>query len=125
MRIPTSSITTLAGEGRITLQVPACWIGTAPELTDYPDEWFCQLRGARVPAVGRETGFLFLTRAGFEANKAAIRAAFEAANTRRSGEGWAAFEAHAAQHFANIAAATAKEIAKHEMKLAGLRRFVV
>jgi hypothetical protein len=124
MRIPTDSITVLAGQGRITLQVPEGWVGTAPDLTDYPDEWFCRLRNARVPAVGRESGFLFLTRAGFEANKPVIRAAFEAAPPR-SGADWAAFEAHAARHFENIAKAVAKEIETYERKLDQLCRFVV
>ncbi len=77
MKLPEDSIITLAQEGRMTLQVPTCWYGEpAPKLVDYPDDWFIHITGGR-PALGREKGFLHLTRAGWEANKEDIRKAYE------------------------------------------------
>lgn len=103
MKILKDVITHLAGQCRITLQVPDMAISfqNAPKGVKYdelPDEWFVYLKGTgQRPAVGKESGFLFLTRAGWEANKDAMQAAFEKGKAGRwdRGETWDDFVKHA------------------------------
>lgn len=123
MKILTGAITTLASEGRITLQVPQYAIDSdqQAEYEDCPDEWFVFLKGSR-PAIGRESGFLHLTRAGFESNESAIRNAFVAAvaNGHDRGPGcntWSDFTKHAEEEFARREAVLATFIANLQSKL--------
>lgn len=102
MRLPQSSLTTHAARGSKTLQIPDLCIGDDPEPTvDMPDEWFCYLRDG-VPAVGRQTGFLWLTRAGYAANRELLLAAYETSTTGRGDGRRETFEAAAQAHFADV-----------------------
>jgi hypothetical protein len=129
MNIFEGSITQLASEGYLTLQVPHCVVGEpTPDTVEVPDEWLCELK-SDVPVTGRQEGFLFLTRAGYEANKDAIKKAFEKAcangKDRTDGEGWAAFEKRAEEHFKHIEERCKKRIAKLEKDLETLKDFEV
>ena len=125
MNISRDSITHLASKGHLTLQVPTFVVytddvvpdgedgmATTGELMEVPDDWFIYLSSNR-PVIGRESGFLHLTRAGYEAFKDDIKVAFEAwivANPEGRGPGtttWADFEKHAKQHFAGVKKTTA------------------
>jgi hypothetical protein len=112
MKILKGAITSLASEGRITLQIPQfdlCFGNYTPEYEEVPDEWIITLRnsGSR-PAVGRESGFWFLTRVGWEANKDAIKKAFESANFQRGT--WKEFEEYAEEHFLEVGKALQKHV---------------
>jgi len=113
-------ITSLASEGRLTLQVPqydiiikegraffAQSLTCAEGAKEHPDEWFVWLKNSR-PAIGRESGFLFLTRKGWEANKEEIKKAFEASKTKRGT--WKEFEDHAEYHLKEVEEKTQKHI---------------
>lgn len=129
MRLFAGTITQLASEGRLTLQVPELAIVVSgsslpiPGIEEYPDDWFCHLRDY-VLCTGRERGFLYLTRKGYEANENALRIAFEDAIAngldRTNGEGWPAFERHAQEHFTRVESRTTREILKHQRKISQL-----
>jgi hypothetical protein len=119
VKIYEGSITAIASRGHIGVQVPDIHIGgsnTELPVLDLPDAWFVRLNGP-LPS---ERGCLFLTRAGWAANKAAIRLVYEALpierRTRGHGDGtltpgtWVAFEAHVEQFYASIDAAVAKRM---------------
>ena len=113
MKILKKSITSLASEGRITLQVPVYDVvvheGRAiaydatqlesEKVIDAPDEWFVHLRH-NSPAVGKESGFTFLSRAGWNANRKDIREAFLNSEFQRGT--WADFEDYVDYHFAKV-----------------------
>lgn len=113
MKILKGVITTLAGEGRMSLQVPQYTVIVHNEraiaydasqvkpddVIDAPDEWFVYLRN-NSPAVGKESGHLFLTRAGWDANRKEIREAF--LNSEFPRGTWADFQDHVDMHFAEV-----------------------
>lgn len=125
MQIIKGSITSLASEGRITLQVPtmAIGIGTAPSVSfeTVPDDWFVYLRND-VPATGKQEGFLFLSKRGFDANKTDIQRAF-LSSTRARGT-WADFEKHAEEHFKKVETKTKKRIEKLKKELVELEKAI-
>jgi hypothetical protein len=96
----------LRDEGRLTLQVPVFWLGATPSLVDVPDDWFYYLKcdGAHMRlAVGRESGFLYISPAGYEANKDAIIGAWlKTCKQRGHKADPAIFEAHARASFKSI-----------------------
>lgn len=128
MKLTDNAITALACEQRLTLQVPdqAYWTpGNEPTFVDYPDEWFCRLLHDR-PS---KQGALYLTRKGFEANREALKAAFEASRGGKFERGyngdWSKFEAHAAEHFAKVEKGIARVRKATEKKLSEINTFVV
>jgi len=120
MKLRKNTITTLAREGRISLQVPQfilCF-GKEPEesLIDFPNEWFVIAKSSRVPAVGKkEGGFMFLSEVGWKANKKAIKRAFEKSKHKRGT--WEDFEIHAEKHFQDVKDALDKRINYLQRKL--------
>ena len=86
-------------------------------MVEYPDEWFVWLKsttsGLR-PVVGRESGFLFLSRVGYEANREALKQAF----SENRGCSWEDFERHVEKHFRTLHTSTAKLVAKLTKQLA-------
>lgn len=153
MDILEDSITCLASEGRMTLQVPELFIGSAPKFITVPDDWFHYLDVGAKPVAGNESGFLYLTTIGYAANKDDIKAAYlkavqaggyrgkltwdEAAQDwdRPWVEGedyfaddelddvWAEFEAHVQEHFAKLRKNLAKAVMKTQHKLAEAQAF--
>jgi hypothetical protein len=117
MKLQEGSITVLASEGRLTLQVPEWSIGDDSELVEYPDRWFVRLHGRR-PCVGRESGYLFLSREGWKANREILKQAF---STVRGAE-WSDFEQHAEKHFQEVQATADKLVAKLTRQLDEARR---
>lgn len=75
MKILKDSIFTLPSEGRMTVQIPMFSIGGVPEIEDLPDEWFIFVKDYS-PCIGKETGFLYLSRKGYVANKDKIKEVF-------------------------------------------------
>lgn len=90
------AITQLASAGYITLQVPDSAYGDV-ELENIPAHWVWEIKNQR-PALGKERGHLHLTRAGWEANKVAIKAAFESSQFPR--DTWEEFERFVENEFA-------------------------
>jgi len=93
MKIDLSSITHLMEQGYLSLQVPELYIGCAPDpknLVDVPDEYFIRNNYDK-PAVGRESGFLYLSRKGYEHFKPTIKSKW---STMR-GHTWKEFEDYA------------------------------
>ena len=78
MKILKGAITSLAEQGYITLQIPIydVWIDQAPqqsETEDIPDKWVIYLKGGqRRPTIGKEKGYLFLSRLGWDKNREKI-----------------------------------------------------
>lgn len=132
MQILKGAITQLASEGHLTLQIPECAIcfpgDPVVDMEEAPDEWFCVLK-RDVPVLGKESGFLHLTRVGYEANKNALKAAFATAcatgRDRTNGVGWPAFEKMAEEHFKKVEKATTKQKKLLAQKLDQLNGFVV
>ena len=122
MEIIKGSITSLSSRGYITLQIPHYTIGNPEmkvETEEFPDNWFIFLHSNKTPAVGKELGFTYLTRVGWEANKDKIKEAYENAEYPRGP--WAKFEAHAEEHFKKVEKATTGKIRLLEKKLKQLK----
>jgi hypothetical protein len=142
MQLPRECLTALAAQGHITLQIPelnltidtdrgharatASHVSEGPAVEEFPDEWFTRLKGD-CPATGRQSGFLYFTRAGYWANQDALRAALEAAIARgldrTDGEGWPAFHRYAEAHFSAVAGAVHRKIRKLQAELDVLRPY--
>ena len=115
MRVLKGSLTMLAGEGRITLQVPEFSAGvTTDEFEEIPNDWLHEVRyagGKLRVCCGKETGFIHFTRKGFEAMRERLRAAFLGSGTAKiRREAWSEFERHAEDEFENIRQTTLKRI---------------
>ena len=125
MRLPEGAITYLASEGRITLQVPPFVIGEISRMIDYPDEWFHYVKMIREncyrPVFGREQGYLHLTRAGWEANREALREAFESSPSTKT---WQDFERYVETYFYNMGQAIQAEIQKAQQRINELQNLV-
>jgi hypothetical protein len=93
MRLPKGSPTTLAEEGRLTLQCPDLSLGPH-QGQDYPDEWFIPVRYCADIACGREEGFTYLSRIGYMQLYHDLKLAFGKRSCGR-GTTWAEFEQHA------------------------------
>ena len=125
MRLPQSSLTYHAEAGRKTLQIPDYEIGEPQEpRVEMPDEWFCRLRN-RIPAVGRQTGFLWLTRAGYAANRELLLSAYENSTTGRGDGRRETFEQAALAHFADTELRRDRAIGNLRRQLEQLEQTVV
>ena len=128
MRIFKDAITTLAAEGRRTLQVPDLVIAIPPvrleevEYEEVPDEWFTRLK-RDVPCAGKENGFLYLSRKGYEANKERLKEAFLKAQYKRGT--WEQFEKDAEDHFAKVETARQRKLKLLRAKADELERVVI
>jgi len=127
MKLCRDAITALTSEGRCTLQVPDMVLlfpgDKEPALVDYPDDWFSTMKSNDEPAVGKEGGFTYLSRKGYEANKADLKKAIEKACGKR-GKGWADFEKYAEEHFAKVEKSVARKLKTLRAKVAELEKFV-
>lgn len=130
MKILKDAVTSLAREGRPTLQIPQhdIWFSKEPppdkdRFEEIPNEWVITLRNG-TPIVGKEEGYLFLTRAGWEANKDKIEKAFGYSGINRRGT-WEDFEVHAETHFNLVTEATFKRIKSHVSKIKQLLETVI
>jgi len=126
MKILKGAITSLAEEGYITLQIPVydVWVDQqAPqrsETEDIPDDWIIYLKGGqRRPIIGKEKGFLFLSKTGWDANWKKIREAF--LNCEHPRGTWADFEDHVEIHFQEVIKSTKKKITYEENRLEELK----
>lgn len=125
MKILKEAITSLSSKGYITLQIPTLSIGNPErivETEEVPDNWFTFLKATKCPAVGKEYGFTYLTRIGWEANKHKIKKAYENAEYDRGP--WTKFEEHAEQHFKHVERATNRQISLLERKLKQLKEIM-
>lgn len=136
MKIFKDSIIALASEGRLTLQIPEYSVDIVNNrivpITDddefeiIPDDWVCKLRSNHLPVVGKQDGFLYLTKKGYEANKDKLKIAFENSNMRYGGAGkWHLFEEHAQEHFDKVAKAQKRLLNELQNKLAQIQNFQV
>jgi len=131
MQIIKGSITYLTETGHLTLQIPDSWIGDKPEMEDAPDEWFIRLKNDRPITSKRESGFLYLTKAGWEANKEKFHAVLKE-NPRGAtwytqfGEvsnypnRWENMLARVEEHFQRVEKATQKYLKHLKQKIAAL-----
>jgi hypothetical protein len=112
MRVLRGAVTHLAIRGYFTLQVPDLAVGHgSDDFEELPDEWFVKLKwsGGR-PAHARESGLLFLTRIGYDANRERLRQSLETwLRGYPAGRGpglqtWEDFERVAEMHFKSVAA---------------------
>jgi hypothetical protein len=81
--LPAGAITCLAEEGRLTLQVPEISLG-GYVAQDHPDEYFIPVRYPDDIAVGKEEGFTYLSRIGYNHYRADLQKAFNSRQTRGS-----------------------------------------
>jgi hypothetical protein len=90
MKLPKNCIEYICYKGRPSLAVgDLAFINSMNGLvidetryTEFPDGWFCRLTSSGYyyrPCIEREQGCLFLTRAGWEANKETIKKSFDRA----------------------------------------------
>lgn len=127
MKLERDAITTLAGEGRCTLLVPDVLLfvpgydESSVVYEDFPDDWFVVLTPAGAPVAGKENGYTYLSRKGYEANKDALKKAFESSEGIR-GKTWADFEKHAEEHFDKVAKARASKLKMLRAKVADLEK---
>jgi len=131
MNISKSTVLRLALEGYATLQVPQFYVGfglSKPnDIISVPDDYFCILKADGIPCVGKQSGFLYLTQAGYNYFYEDLKQAYEAAcdsGLDRLGTGWAGFVAEAQKHFAKVSAQKQKQIADLQNKLSQLQFFV-
>lgn len=128
MRLFTGYLEHLRSRGKYSLQVGEVALGSpVPATVEAPDEWFERLKvcsglrrgtaGQRRP-FGREQGFLFLSRAGYEANREQLREIVERYNAEWPGEGftWQAFNAVAMAHFDMVDECTRRHADKMAFK---------
>ena len=115
MKIYQDTIVASPRRGHLSLQVPDVALGNpVPPMIDAPDEWFMRLHcfdGNRGPAGAvamrpampheRFRGALYLTRAGYEANREQLCSEYTSA-----GGDWATFEAFAEEHFSLLSSGT-------------------
>lgn len=105
-----AAITHLASRGRTDIQVPEINISTKGVLyardvpndtEELPDAWFIRL-SYYLPVI--KGGFLYLSKAGWEANKNQIKIAFEKAivNNYNRGKTWDDFINEINKHFIKI-----------------------
>ena len=57
-----------------SLQVPTQTKHTTHKMLDLPDEWFMEISAKDEPVIGRDMGFLYLTPAGWRANRGRFKA---------------------------------------------------
>lgn len=144
MTISLDSVTHSARCGYITLQVPDTQIvvtnvsgsikatavpaSSTPNPVSVPDDYFCRLKNC-APVVGKEYGFLYLTKKGFRYFYRDIKKAFEEAikdgRDRTGGVGWPAFVKHAKDHFATVDRNRNRKIAELTKKITQYKAFVV
>lgn len=122
MRLSKDAILSSAKQGYLSLQVPDIYIGFDTDLADFPDDWFCYLKEAFSgrPAIGKEEGFLYLSRKGYEVNREAMKESF----SLERGHDWVAFEAYVAEHFAKIERFVEKRKKTLAKQIAELEAFV-
>ena len=124
MKIYEGFIGALRNEGRQTLQVPDIVIsfdGSKEKIIEVPDNWFIRVYG-EFPAVGREEGFLYLSKIGFEATKKELKKEYFSGFARRSGrkpieQDWKDFEDYAENFFAELKKNLSFKIFKSKNKL--------
>ena len=121
MKIPINSL--FNNIAHFTIQIPQisynCTIDpaggpptfTEPTMVDIPDDWVILLRGNR-PCVGKETGFLYFTRKGYNANLDEIKKIWES-----TGQEWAKFEEMVESHFKAVEKAANKFVLELKKKL--------
>lgn len=112
MKIYKGTLWQPASGGHLSLQVPDRAFGVPiPDTEEVPDDWIIVLRHRR-PAIGRESGFSFLTKKGYEANKDQILKAFS-----KAGGTVEEFEQYVKNHFAAVNKATKKYMARLNQKI--------
>ena len=124
MQIIKGTITQLASKGYLTLQIPDVSLGAVPrcgpEWEEAPDEWFVSLKASGHPVTSnRETGYRYLSRKGWEANKDALKRAF-VGNPRANT--WEDMEAHVAEHFAKVERKTQEYLRQLREKIAAIEK---
>jgi hypothetical protein len=125
MKISSRSLTCLAAEGRLSLNIP--WFDDA-HVIEIPDDWICRL--SPILEICTVSGLLYYTRKGFAANKDKIKTAFEmyletAVFDRTDGKTWLVFEKHAEEHFAKVEQQRQKLLGKLTKELMMVSEFVV
>ena len=127
MKIIKNSITSLAGRGYISLQIPMYAIASEEEINtvrneEVPDEWITKIKNY-CPVVGKEQGFQYLTKAGWKANKDKIKEAYANAEFPRGP--WVKFEQYVVDHFKKVEGAKKRRIRLLEKKLKDLKNTIV
>ena len=125
MKILKNAIISLASQGYITLQIPVydVWINQDPqqsETEDIPDDWVITLKGGQSrPVIGKEKGYLFLSKIGWDANRKKIRQAYLDSGSPRGT--WADFEDHVELHFEEVVKSTKRKIIYEEKRVQDLK----
>lgn len=138
IEIPKGALTSLLREGRLTLQIPQVVIDAGAEptpkedlLEKIPAKWVCQLKSDKTPCIGRQQGFLYLTKMGWEHNKEALFEAFVEGYPKRHGDHLGEIdlrdmlERHVEQHFEAIEMQKNKQIDKRIQEIRELNGFNV
>ena len=86
------------------------------KVVECPDEWFVRLRYDH-PVVGRQQGYLHISRKGWKANQEQIKKLSEA-----KGQDWEEYQKWAEEHFERVEKATKKAIEQAKKNLAQLEK---
>lgn len=93
-------------------------------MKEYPDNWFIRIN-RNLPAIGRQSGFLYLSYQGYIANKKQLLDAFANSDCDRGHQcNPAAFERYAEHFFDDLESKTIVEIKKYQSKIAELDSYL-
>lgn len=124
MKFHLEDITQHAKGGWASLAIYSSYGKWVSPLIDYPDEWFHVLEIGDKPRIGKKSGYVHLSRAGFQAFEPDLFAAFQQSNNA-SFPTWDLYKAALEAHFAQVEKARLKLIAKYEKILEELKNFNV
>ena len=105
--------------GFLGLMVPDGAIGPV-EYEECPDEWFC-ICSESGPVVGREQGFICLSRLGYSQNFDNLKSVF----SNKRGNTWEDFVREAELHFSNMEKKRTKKISQLLKKVEELEKVVI
>jgi len=148
MQISREALFSLMTTGYVTLQVPQFNISfgrnggvledgqipRSPEDTmDIPNDYLYELKHCGMksrPTIGKESGFTYITRKGYEALKPQIKEAFLSAfhagrarvpeTVETEEEAWSVFEQYAETHFSEVEECIAKQLKQYQAKVSEL-----
>jgi len=97
-----------------SLQVPTQTKHTTHKMVELPDEWFMEISSKDEPVIGRDMGFLYLSPAGWRANRDQFKA-------QMSKEDFKELAESAKKLFANVRLQKQRLIVMYKMRIKALQ----